>query len=323
MIVLFLLVCGWHTCYSQGSNPQRKKQIANHKTSEVSMSRYRILVAEYDPDSLKAIRLQSKQFTVKHKRNSYIAKKDGKLQLLLGDFQVLKDTELSLNYCRRNYGKAEIVRSCNDFVVEYNSTDSILPPCSVFDTALLQPDPSMFRDQAYYWVYPKYAPANTAKDEDYLSENEKQLFYYLNLARMLPSLFTDVFLPGLRYSRESNERSLTADLRGMAAAPALYPDRMLYESAECHARESGNRGYVGHDRVKCDSYFRGECIMYGEQDPLNMIIALLVDRGWKIPAHRIILLDPVYNTLGVSIQPHTTYDLNAVLDLGIDANRTR
>lgn len=323
LTTIIFLVCGWYTCYSQDCNPNKQRKPASHKTTEKRLSCYRILVAEYDPDSLKVIRIQSKQFTVKYRRNSYIVKKDGKLQLLLGDFYALKDAERSLNFCMKNYGNSEIVRSCNDFLVEYSSVDSILPPCSVFDTAALHPDPGMFRDQGYYWVYPKYAPANTAKDEDYLTENEKQLFYYLNLARMLPSLFADVFLPAMRYSTDKHQSSLVADLKGMAAAPALRPDRMLHESARCHSMESGELGYEGHGRSKCEQYFRAECIQYGVLDPLDMIIGLLVDHGWETYAHRSIMLDPVYNTLGVSIQPHITYHINAVLDLGIDQNRKR
>lgn len=44
------------------------------------------------------------------------------------------------------------------------------------------------------WNNPKYRLANTAKDESYLKESEKKVFYFLNLARMNPELFRETFI---------------------------------------------------------------------------------------------------------------------------------
>jgi len=163
------------------------------------------------------------------------------------------------------------------------------------------------------WTDLKYHEANSAKDESYLSEVEKEVYYYLNLVRMNPKLFADTYLKEMKNSANSYESSLYAELQKLKPLPVLMPDRKLYESARCHAAESGKRGFVGHKRFKCDEYYLGECIYYGETDALGIVTALLVDEGVKSLGHRRIFLDN-FTQLGVSIQPHKTFGENCVLD---------
>lgn len=163
------------------------------------------------------------------------------------------------------------------------------------------------------WDDPKYLEANSALNEDYLTGEEKNMFYFLNLARMNPKLFADTYLSHLRNSRNKYERSLFLDLQNLKPMPVLKPDRKLYESAKCHATESGKSGYVGHKRNKCAKYFMGECCQYGLSDALEIITSLLIDQGVSSLGHRKICLGN-YTELGVSIQPHKSYGVNAVLD---------
>ena len=44
------------------------------------------------------------------------------------------------------------------------------------------------------WNNPVYRLANTAKNENYLTEDEKMVFYFLNLVRMNPELFRETFI---------------------------------------------------------------------------------------------------------------------------------
>jgi hypothetical protein len=44
------------------------------------------------------------------------------------------------------------------------------------------------------WNNPVYRMANSAKEEDYLKNEEKMIYYYLNLARMNPELFRETFI---------------------------------------------------------------------------------------------------------------------------------
>jgi uncharacterized protein YkwD len=163
------------------------------------------------------------------------------------------------------------------------------------------------------WNNSKYLSANTAKKEKYLTSVEKQVYYYLNLVRMDPKLFADTFLKDLKYSDDEYESSLYAELQTLKPLPVLMPDRKLFESAHCHAEESGKRGFVGHERFKCREDYLGECIYYGETDAFGIVVELLVDKGVKSLGHRKIMLDN-FTQLGVSIQPHKTYGENCVMD---------
>jgi len=169
------------------------------------------------------------------------------------------------------------------------------------------------KDFSASWQDPKYLEANTAVYEDYLTVEEKRIYYYLNLVRMNPKLFAETYLSHLRNSRDNYESSLYAELQKIKPLPVLKPNRKLFESAKCHATESGIKGYVGHKRGKCKEYFMGECCQYGLSDAMEIVIDLLIDQGVSSLGHRKICLGN-YTELGVSIQPHKSYGVNAVLD---------
>jgi hypothetical protein len=164
------------------------------------------------------------------------------------------------------------------------------------------------------WDDKKYLEANTAVNEEYLTQQEKEVFYYLNLLRMNPPLFANTyFLKHTGNPDDEYEISLFDALRLMDPRPILKPNIKCWESAECHAIASGGRGYVGHDRENCKPYFGGECCQYGPSDPIAIILQLLIDRGVPSLGHRKICLG-TYTELGVSIQPHSIYGSNTVLD---------
>jgi uncharacterized protein YkwD len=163
------------------------------------------------------------------------------------------------------------------------------------------------------WKDPKYLAANSAQDEDYLTAEEKKVYFYLNLARMDPGLFANTFLAHLEKSTDYYESSLVRELKCLKPLPVLKPNRLLYESAHCHAADSGERGYTGHERSGCKGYFMGECCHYGNSDALDIVIKLLIDRNVSSLGHRRVCFGD-YTFLGVSIQPHIIYGKNAVLD---------
>ena len=49
-------------------------------------------------------------------------------------------------------------------------------------------------ERLHKWDNPKYRMANSAKNEDYLTKEEKMIYYYLNLVRMNPDLFLQTFI---------------------------------------------------------------------------------------------------------------------------------
>lgn len=182
---------------------------------------------------------------------------------------------------------------------------------------------SPLSDFSREWNKEAYLNLNTARDSNYLTGMEKDLIWILNLIRRDPQLFLRTVLlnPKSEFyqsppNRNSYYTSLIKDLQKQKPnRTPLLPDQLLFQSAFCHALNSGKTGYVGHDRKwNCKTSFRGECISYGFDDALDIIMQLLIDDGIPSLGHRSICLSSTYDQLGVSIQPHTAYSYNAVLD---------
>ncbi len=174
------------------------------------------------------------------------------------------------------------------------------------------------------WNSEKYEDANTARNAIYMTETERQVIHILNLVRMNPSLFERTVVkqyPDYKRNTKMKQsgyyKSLSVTLAGMNALPILTPDKSCFESAKCHAESSGLKAYVGHDRLneacKRTVSYNGECISYGYNDALDIVMALLIDENVPSLGHRINFLGN-FKSVGVSIQPHKTYRYNAVID---------
>lgn len=175
------------------------------------------------------------------------------------------------------------------------------------------------------WNNPKYSNCNTAAGASFLSSDEKDVIYILNLIRTYPVLFTETVL--LKYPAESGNGYLAEDsfyfislvntLKKTASLPLLYPDEKCFISAKCHAFSSGLTGYVGHDRTtkdcKTKKNYYGECCEYGHNDPLDIVLSLLIDEGIPSLGHRGLFLSG-FSKIAVSIQPHLKYGTNTVID---------
>ncbi len=170
------------------------------------------------------------------------------------------------------------------------------------------------------WQEAKYSVARSADKEDYLSREEKNTYYYLNLARMNPPLFAETFLEKFiqenEYHNNPSTRSLFNELTNMQALPILKPSKKMWELAQCHAVESGKTGYMGHERVKkCEKGYKAESCYYGEDaySGLKIVLQLLIDSEGKSLENRKACLGD-HKEMGVSIQLHKTNSYGAVLD---------
>jgi hypothetical protein len=175
------------------------------------------------------------------------------------------------------------------------------------------------------WDPAVIARANTALSVDYMTSNEKTLFLITNLARIDGSLFCETFLDNYLEGEPSNEyvESLYKDLKKVKNLPLLYPEKDLYNVAEGHAIKSGKIGQVGHqdfeqrfETVRKKYYGVAENCAYGYEQAMDIAILLLVDEGVPSLGHRVSMLNPDYNSLGISIQPHIDYRYNCVMDFG-------
>jgi uncharacterized protein YkwD len=88
----------------------------------------------------------------------------------------------------------------------------------------------------------------------------------------------------------------------------------MYEYAKCWAKESGKKGVIGHNRIRCKKGYFAECCSYGNLEPLEFVLNLLVDEGIPSLGHRKILFTN-YKKVGVSINTHKTYGQCVVIDV--------
>jgi hypothetical protein len=169
--------------------------------------------------------------------------------------------------------------------------------------------------------------ARTADDAKFLNEDEKKVILYANLARANGRLFANTFLDEYIRIKEikpnTYTRSLYDELQQVRDLPMLLPEKDLYKVAREHASWSGKKGYEGHKGFKqrysplMEKYIEvGENIYYGPYTPLEIVIQLLIDEGIEDLGHRKNLLSPKFNSIGVSIKPHKTYEYNCVMGFG-------
>jgi len=174
------------------------------------------------------------------------------------------------------------------------------------------------------WNDPVYTACNTAADAGFMSAKEKELIYILNLARRYPLQFANTvvkqypsYSQNEKMAQSDHYQSLLRTMRKLPQSTMLYPEKLCYASAQCHAVSAGKKGYVGHERMnancKKQKYYMGECCDYGHGEPLDVVMALLIDEGVANLGHRLICFT-TYNKIGVSIAPHKEYGNNAVLD---------
>ena len=101
------------------------------------------------------------------------------------------------------------------------------------------------------WTASEIQSANTAANCPFLTQVEKDVILYNNLARLYPKRFIDIEL------RDKTETayllSLKRDLYAMRPTSALSVNRNSTELAKCWAEQSGLRGLTGHNRIGCSS----------------------------------------------------------------------
>lgn len=189
-----------------------------------------------------------------------------------------------------------------------------------FSTSLFSQDPNYS-----LWTKELTDKANTAKDIEYLSAEEKKVIYLCNLARLDGKLFIKTYLKDYDSGNDSYIRSLRSDLRKVKNLPVLYPSKKLYDAAYYHAKDMGDKGKIGHTSSDGTSFSKrvrkyvsgggiAENCSYGHSSALGIVMQLLIDRGVPSLGHRINILNPAYQSVGVSIYPHKSYRYNCVMD---------
>jgi uncharacterized protein YkwD len=183
------------------------------------------------------------------------------------------------------------------------------------------------------WTAEVLLQCNTAKDNKFMSDQEKQVLLLMNMARNNGKLFASGILKNYldtvsrTYSKDYVS-SLKADLKSAMGLSALVPDADLFNEAVVHAADMGRSGKTGHNTStgkKPDDRFRklnkdfstlAENCHYGTDDPLTIVVELLIDDKIAGVGHRKNMLNKTLMQAGVAIKPHTKYGFNTVMDFG-------
>lgn len=173
-------------------------------------------------------------------------------------------------------------------------------------------------DISKYFTQSQINAATTFSSADYLTDEEKNVIFYCNLARLDGKAFVEAFLSDLKTSQDSYEKSLIDTLVTVKDFPMLVPNKKLSEAAEYHANDIGKAGVVQHestdgtktfDRIR--QYYQGgymaENISCGYSDALSIVRQLLIDKGVESLGHRKNILGNNYTRIGVAIREHATY----------------
>lgn len=175
---------------------------------------------------------------------------------------------------------------------------------------------------AQQWSDEEMAAANTSKDVEQLTLEEREVIKYLNLARLYPRKFADLevanYYGGEKHGNPSmfsdNRLTLMAELYAMKPCGALVYEPALIAEARCLADEQSKNGEIGHQRHNCAKTHGGECCGYGYSRGSEIVVGLLIDDGVEGLGHRAICLDAGYGSVAVAIDNHPVFEYGAVLD---------
>ena len=195
------------------------------------------------------------------------------------------------------------------------------------------------------WSEKELVMANTAKNVDYLSPEEKKIIFYMNLVRMDGEKFFNTFFKDFvkdhnqrmkQYSNykelKINEydryyRGLKIDLKKIKNLSLFYPDETLTYVALQHGKEMNRKNIAGHnssdgrspqDRIA--KYYpnraMAENLAFGFANGLDNVCMLLLDKDVPDLGHRKNMLNSTngLNIVGVSIQRHPAYKYSATID---------
>ncbi len=162
-----------------------------------------------------------------------------------------------------------------------------------------------------------------------LSGPEGAVVGLLNEARTDPRGFAERYLKARMREGPEAAECYREMLRMKPRAPVRVSESLV-KAARDHARQMGSRGALGHTgadgstlrtRVERHGQWSGsiaENIHYGSEQPLRIVLDLLIDEGVAGRGHRKNILDPAARWVGVGLARHRGYRFNCVMDFATD-----
>lgn len=159
-----------------------------------------------------------------------------------------------------------------------------------------------------------------------MKEDEVALMVLLNKVRTNPKLFALQYLNG-----DETENELKGVLSAMEPLDSLTTSKQIYQISQKHATDLGKNRIAGHissngmtmeERLHEGSIFTkvfAENCIFGYNDPLEIILRLLIDEDNENRNQRKIILSKDFNTVGISIEPHSgEFCWSCILDFILD-----
>jgi uncharacterized protein YkwD len=178
---------------------------------------------------------------------------------------------------------------------------------------------------------------DTAREVDYLTDDEKDMILELNKVRFNPAEYAKERMkwmgscykgklfkvPGktdlLTEEGEAAYDECMKYLETAKPAPLLTPSKGMSKACQLLVYDQSATGNTGHkgswnstpvERVKKFGTFMGnyaENIHYGDSDAPFSVIALLIDDGVKSRDHRKTIMNPSFNVVGVATGSHKAF----------------
>jgi uncharacterized protein YkwD len=186
---------------------------------------------------------------------------------------------------------------------------------------------------------------DTARDCDYLNEEEKNVIFELNKVRLKPALYAKLYLepllkhfngkirnypPGSRIETKEGIGVVKECIKYLKEHPSvnlLFPSPAISEAAEAHAldqEKTGETGHYGSDGSSPSArmwrhgvgrkHTMSENISYGYSKAYLIVMSLLIDDGVPSRGHRKSIMNKLYYLTGVSIKSHPVYGNMCVID---------
>ena len=148
-----------------------------------------------------------------------------------------------------------------------------------------------------------------------MKEDEINLLIYINKVRTNPKLFSEQFLTNP--DKSPAEIELYKLLLSMDPIPRLVTSKELYLISLNHAKDLGENRLAGHESSNGQNMeqrlvsngistkiFAENCI-FGYNDPIEIILKLLIDEDNENRNQRKIILNKDFNMVGISIEQHS------------------
>ena len=154
-------------------------------------------------------------------------------------------------------------------------------------------------------------------------DDEEKIFRYINMARIEPFKFSKDFL----YFLDKKEEIIKI-MKEYSSLPELSANIALKNAAIKHNYDlclNGTTGHIGTDKSnvkdriykydKTFDYF-GESIYFGINNPLFIVLNMLIDKYGHEKQNRNNILDEKFQEVGISLREHLIYGYSCVIVFG-------